>query len=228
MDAIKYNNEIIEYEINKAKRKNMYIVVKEEKVIARVPLNMPNYKIGQIMEKRKEWIYKQLQEQKSIKNKSENKDIVKINGKDYKLQVIYTNILKKPEMILEEEILYLYLPDKIKDEDKVIKKQIEKYYFKIAEIQIKQIMEEVINQVGIKPNSYKIKRLKRTWGNCSSTRNISLSVNLIKYSKHAIKYVILHEICHLKYMNHSKEFWDMVKSYMNDYKIAQQELKNNY
>lgn len=228
MDVIKYNNEIIEYEINKAKRKNMYIVVKEEKVIARVPLNMLDYKIKQIMEKRKEWIYKQLQEQKSIKNKSENKDLVKINGKDYKLQVIHTNILKKPEMILEEEILYLYLPDKIKDEDKIIKQQIEKYYFKIAEIQIKQIMEEVINQVGIKPNSYKIKRLKRTWGNCSSTRNISLNVNLIKYSRQAIKYVILHEICHLKYMNHSKDFWSMVKSYMNDYKIAQQELKNNY
>ena len=70
MDVIKYNNEIIEYEINKAKRKNMYIVVKEEKVIARVPLNMLDYKIKQIMEKRKEWIYKQLQEQKSIKNKN--------------------------------------------------------------------------------------------------------------------------------------------------------------
>ena len=46
------------------------------------------------------------------------------------------------------------------------------------------------------------------------------------YSEKAIKYVVLHEICHLKHMNHSKKFWDMVKLYMNDYKEVAKELKN--
>ena len=45
------------------------------------------------------------------------------------------------------------------------------------------------------------------------------------YSIHAIEYVCLHEICHLKHMNHSKKFWNMVEEYMPDYKIAEKELK---
>ena len=45
------------------------------------------------------------------------------------------------------------------------------------------------------------------------------------YSREAIEYVVLHEICHLKYMNHSKKFWEMVEKYMPDYKVYEKELK---
>ena len=45
------------------------------------------------------------------------------------------------------------------------------------------------------------------------------------YSRKAIEYVVLHEVCHLKYMNHSKNFWAMVEKYMPDYKEAEKELK---
>ena len=45
------------------------------------------------------------------------------------------------------------------------------------------------------------------------------------YNRHIIDYVVLHEICHLKHMNHSKSFWAMVEKYMPDYKEARKELK---
>jgi predicted metal-dependent hydrolase len=45
------------------------------------------------------------------------------------------------------------------------------------------------------------------------------------YSRHALEYVIIHELCHLKHMNHSKKFWSMVESFMPDYKEAEKELK---
>jgi len=44
------------------------------------------------------------------------------------------------------------------------------------------------------------------------------------YSRKALEYVVLHEICHLRYMNHSKKFWAMVEYYMPDYKDAEKEL----
>ena len=67
--------------------------------------------------------------------------------------------------------------------------------------------------------------MKRAWGNCNSKKEIHLNKNLIKYSKREISYVCLHELCHLKYMNHSKDFWNMVAYYMPDYKMAEKELK---
>ena len=60
---------------------------------------------------------------------------------------------------------------------------------------------------------------------CSNNKNITINKKLISYSESAIRYVILHELCHLKYMNHSKDFWDLVKKYMPEYRKAKAELK---
>ena len=107
-----------------------------------------------------------------------------------------------------------------------IKSLIERFYNQILLIEVQQAMEKWISKTGLKPNLYRIRNLKSSWGNCSSTKNISISKKLATYSKHAIEYVCLHEICHLKHMNHSKEFWDLVYLHMNDYKLAEKELKN--
>ena len=47
----------------------------------------------------------------------------------------------------------------------------------------------------------------------------------MKYDRNVIQYVVLHEICHLKYMNHSEEFWNMVEKYMKNYKEVRKKLK---
>ena len=87
-------------------------------------------------------------------------------------------------------------------------------------------MEDLKNRTGLAPLECSIKNLKATWGICSSKKKISINQNLMAYSRHAIEYVCLHEICHLKHMNHSKKFWNMVEYYMPDYKEAKKELKN--
>lgn len=107
-----------------------------------------------------------------------------------------------------------------------IKKQKQNLYSEQEFIEIiTKSVSELIASTGLKPNKVKVKELKYAWGSCSNKKNISLNSNLIKYSKNAIEYVILHEFCHMKHMNHSKEFWNMVYSYMPDYKKIKQEFK---
>ena len=86
-------------------------------------------------------------------------------------------------------------------------------------------MEYLQKRTGLYPLECNIKNLKATWGICSSKRKISINQNLMAYSRQAIEYVSLHELCHLKYMNHSKEFWNLVEYYMPNYKQAKQELR---
>ena len=76
-----------------------------------------------------------------------------------------------------------------------------------------------------KLNKITIKEIKYAWGSCSSKKNITINLELIKYSQKAIRYVILHELCHIKHMNHSKEFWKLVEKYMPEYKEIQKEFK---
>ena len=89
----------------------------------------------------------------------------------------------------------------------------------------KKQIEKLINETGLIPNKITIKEIKYAWGSCSSKKNITINLELIKYSQKAIRYVILHELCHIKHMNHSKEFWKLVEKYMPEYKEIQKEFQ---
>lgn len=57
-------------------------------------------------------------------------------------------------------------------------------------------------------------RCQRTkWGSCSSKGNISLNINIAFLPKHLQDYILLHELCHLRHMNHSKDFWSQLDQY---------------
>ena len=72
----------------------------------------------------------------------------------------------------------------------------------------------------------KIRKMTSRWGvNNRQSKTITLNTNLIKYDINCLDYVITHELCHLVYFNHSKEFWNLVESYIPNYKKIQKELK---
>ena len=153
-------------------------------------------------------------------------EIFKVLGKDVVLRITYEKT-KKAKLKLKRNQFFVILPRDEKQNVKTqVKKMIDKFYKELAEKEVERAMRKMTMKVGIAPNSYKVKNLKSTWGNCATTGNISINRNVVKYSRHAIEYVCLHEICHLQNMNHSKMFWDMVEKYMADYEKAEEELKN--
>ena len=139
-------------------------------------------------------------------------------------------IVKAPRRVSKKEI------DKIvKSKEEWIKKTLEKTKIKIekeklyTDEEFKTIVEktanELIRETGLIPNKVRIRDIKYAWGSCSANKNVTISYKLIYYSKDVIKYVILHELCHIKYMNHSKAFWDLVANYMPNYKEIKKEFK---
>ncbi|MDX1700374.1 MAG: M48 family metallopeptidase, partial [Melioribacteraceae bacterium] len=83
---------------------------------------------------------------------------------------------------------------------------------------------EFSNRYNLEYNSIKIKNLKSRWGSCSSKKNLSFNLKLMYFNHKVIDYVIIHELCHLKIMNHSREFWNLVESIIPDYKERKSEL----
>lgn len=77
-----------------------------------------------------------------------------------------------------------------------------------------------INQVRLKNNS-------TNWGSCSSKNNINVSIRLLLAPEYALDYVLIHELCHLKHRNHSKQFWDLVEVCCPDYLKSEKWLKEN-
>lgn len=139
-------------------------------------------------------------------------------------------IVKAPKRFSEKQIDEIVSKKKNwieKNLQKSQKKQEEKVqYTKEQFIQVvEENLKELMQMTGLKPKRVRVKEIKYAWGTCSSKQNITINQKLIYYPKEVIRYVILHELCHLKYMNHSKEFWELVKIYMPDYKEIKKELK---
>jgi hypothetical protein len=77
----------------------------------------------------------------------------------------------------------------------------------------------------VDPKSIRLKDMKHFWGSCGPKGVIHLSWRLIFAPKPVLEYAVVHELCHLKYRTHSKEFWLLVKSALPDYKIAEKWLR---
>lgn len=217
----------MEYSIDYGRRKNVYILIRDGKVILKVPKNYPKYKMEKIINEKEKWINKKLQEyNQKNRNIREYKDGANIYvlGNRYILKIEYyskTRIMVK----LEDSNFVIYFPENLQINEELIKEVIEKYYCKLAKIELPKYLENIAKEVNLYPSSCSVRNMKRAWGNCNTKKDIHLNTNLIKYSKQAIEYVCLHEICHLKYMNHSKVFWKMVESYMPNYKEIEKELR---
>lgn len=70
-----------------------------------------------------------------------------------------------------------------------------------------------------------IRNQKTRWGSCSSRGNLNFNYQLYYMPEELMDYVIIHELSHRKYMNHSSEFWMEVEKYCPDYKIRRNKLK---
>lgn len=72
-----------------------------------------------------------------------------------------------------------------------------------------------------------IRNQKTRWGSCSSKKTLSFNWRLMLAPPSILDYVVVHELCHLRHMNHSAEFWHCVEQILPDYKIRRKWLKDH-
>ena len=125
---------------------------------------------------------------------------------------------KEIQEFISKKSKWIY--DKLKQEPKIVEKMIEPEEVERLEEIVRTKIEKYAILLKVMPNKVRIKDIKYAWGSCSSNRNITISKKLAKKEEKVKEYVVLHEMCHLKYMNHSKEFWNLVESYLPEYKTC--------
>ena len=102
----------------------------------------------------------------------------------------------------------------------------EKYYKKEAKKHITSRCRELALKHGFTYESIRITSAMGRWGSCSSKKTLNFSYRLIMSPHDCIDYVIIHELCHLRQMNHSAKFWKEVSDIMPDYKVYEKHLKD--
>lgn len=80
-------------------------------------------------------------------------------------------------------------------------------------------------EMGVSPGRCAIRMQKSRWGSCSSAGNLNLNLKLYALPTHLMDYVVVHELAHLKVLNHSPAFWSEVAAYYPAYQNAEADLR---
>lgn len=109
------------------------------------------------------------------------------------------------------------------NEDPALVNKHKKYARKIFEARVAYFQQFT----GGEYTSITIRDQKTRWGSCSGRGTLSFNWRLILAPPEILDYVVVHELCHLTHMNHSKEFWGLVGKVLPDYKVRRKWLKEN-
>lgn len=100
-------------------------------------------------------------------------------------------------------------------------------YRKAAKEYFTRRVEYYIQQTGGSYTHITIRDQKTRWGSRSSSGTLSFNYRLMYAPLKVLDYVVVHELCHITHMNHSKDFWNMVASILPDYKESRDWLKEH-
>jgi hypothetical protein len=152
----------------------------------------------------------------------------RIFGLNYSVNVYYLKI-SKPELNLEKNCINIHLPMKYRKQNNqaLLNVILFKMYTKIAENELENIMEKARHTFGFAPEDYNIKKLDGTLAQSNKdSQSITINPQIVMYSKEIIEYVVFHEFCHLKYKNHTKQFYNMLKKYKPNYENISKQIPN--
>jgi len=88
---------------------------------------------------------------------------------------------------------------------------------------------EKLRKYDVKDPLLEIRIMKKRWGSCIASKNkIIINLELIKAPTHCIEYILVHELCHLKYPNHDKNFYSFMSKVMPDWKLKEERLEKAF
>lgn len=209
---------IVEYKDNK----NMYLKIKNDKPYLILPKGVSEKQVVSFLDDSLFKIVERIQSRK-LKSKwsFENDLFIFICGIKYKIIVHSLNSNKRTKILKEENVLNVYMTYN-KQLDKEIWKWLKKEAYKLQ----KPIMDEWASHMNLEYKLLKINSSRTRWGSCNTrTNDINLSVQLYLEPLSSQVYVIIHELAHLRWPNHSKDFWCEVEKYLPEYKKYSKILK---
>lgn len=153
---------------------------------------------------------------------------IMFQGQEHEIK-INTYAGKTTQVLYRQNAFIVYINNKVKESMLLqqVSNQLRDWMLEQAEKVIKNKVRECAKIIGVEYNNIRIKDTKTRWGSCSSKKNLNFNFRLMMAPERVMDYVIIHELCHLLHMNHSKEFWAAVKSYMPDFEEQKSWLKYN-
>lgn len=106
----------------------------------------------------------------------------------------------------------------------IVRATVVKWYRRHAQAHFRRRVEHYSRQLGVDVPRVFLSNAQTRWGSCNANHQVRLNWRLIQAAPHVVDYVVVHELAHLKEMNHSVRFWRVVQRLCPDYQAAKAEL----
>ena len=212
--------------------KNVHLkVFRNLDVVLSVPMTVPSDWIDSFLNNHMEWIDDQITKYKKSSGHNNLSSIrsgssTQLLGKDVR---IYKEASLIDQVELDEKKIFIFLRD-ISDEEQA-QKLFDQWWRNTAsdifQSETEKLYQKIFKKYGLNQPKILVRKMKTLWGSCTPSKDkITLNEYLLKADIRCIQYVILHELTHLIYPNHSKEFYDFLTIHMPDWKERKKQLDN--
>lgn len=222
---------LFEYTLKRSRRrKTVAIKVQQQSVTVYAPVGVAKQELEGWLLSKSDWITAQIQKQSQL-----------LDTRQYPLKDNSILVFAQPMALLygtnsrcewrqvknqPQPTLQLNLSGRVKHKQAMYQSLLEEFLHEQLESYIEmRVNEYCIKMAEALPSSIRIHIYKRRWGSCNRRRELTFNLLLASAPPTIIDYVIVHELAHLKYLNHSTAFWQRVSEFYPEYKQATKWLK---
>lgn len=212
----------VEKIVRSRRRTIALVITPEARLIVRAPLKVSAARIDAFVQEKQGWIRKTVaamkQRPQAVVHRYEEGEIFWFLGRPYPLHIVDDGrgLVERTDRLVVSQTAQ---PD--------IRTALHRWYVAEARKEIGSRCMYFSMMTGYSPASVRISAARRRWGSCTSTGGLNFSWRLIQAPLEIVDYVIVHELVHLRQMDHSKKFWDKVEALMPDYERRRQWLREN-
>ncbi len=226
IQALTHNGLDFELRRSKRRKRSISLVVRASgKVVVMAPFDTSLAHVQRLLTTKKDWVLKQqfvIRDEPAIRFDEGDQSVLFLGDK-LKLAVVQSN---RSNIERTEDGLAIYFEDK-RPSSAQIPQLLNHWLKQQAEVLFAPRVKFWSEEMNLMPPPLQVKQYKARWGSCTRAGVVQLNWRLIGAPVEVIDYVIVHELAHLAHFNHSKSFWGLVGSTINNYSLHRAWLKKN-
>ena len=214
----------IQYTLKRSKRKTASIYVERDgEVAVLVPKELTTKQIEALLESKRKWIYTNLAEWRDLNTTRVQREYVNGEGFLYLGRTYRLKLVQEQPTPLMLKDGYFCLRTNGTSPDTVFKE----FYKDKGKKRIGDRVAYFQSKMGVQPKAVRIIELKNRWASCSPDGRLNFHWKCMMSSPTVLDYIVVHELAHLIYPNHTQAFWNQVDKVMPDYQERKEWLRVN-
>ncbi len=222
--SIELSGQMIPYTLKRStRRRSVGLRIDHRGLTVSVPLRATDTWLHGVLRERADWVVDKLgswQSRQTVTQTWADGEALPFQGETLTLRV---QLGRRPSALLTEGVLTVLVADP--DNAAAIERVVTAWYRRQAVILFEECVAFYAERMGVSPKEVKLTSARTRWGSCTSRGVVRLNWRLVRLSLDLVDYVVVHELAHLREMNHSAAFWQVVEDACPDYAARRKALK---